>query len=61
MQQYMLGAKWCQNSLAGKNLGVLVGEELTMSSQYVLAAKKAYWQALGEGGIKKTVRHKHIR
>lgn len=36
-----------------------MGEELTM--QYALAAKKAYWQALGEGGIKMTVRHKHIR
>lgn len=31
MYQHKLGLNWGQNSLAEKNLGVLVGEELTMS------------------------------
>ncbi|KAJ7396401.1 hypothetical protein BTVI_145482 [Pitangus sulphuratus] len=39
--QYRLGADLLENSSAEKDLGILVDNELTMSQQWALVAKKA--------------------
>lgn len=41
MCQYKLGASWLENSLADKDLRVLVDTNVTLNQQCTLAAKKA--------------------
>ena len=46
MHQHMLGADQVESSSAEKDLGVLVGNKLTMTQQCNIVAK-ASWAALG--------------